>query len=103
MYKYILFQTITATHCFHSTGTSGRGAKKPLPCLWFKTLSERDPEELLADTYIHTHNIYIYMEKTYDEQVERSLMYKIIKKKIRKDEEADKTINQSFELCSNNK
>lgn len=32
------------------------------------------------------------MEKTYDEQVERSLMYKIIKKKIRKDEEADKRL-----------
>lgn len=80
VYKYILFQTIRATHCFHSTGSSGREAKKPLPCLWFKTLSERDPEELSADTYIHTHNIYIYMERTYDEQVERSVMYKIIKK-----------------------
>lgn len=79
VYKYILFQTRRATHCFHSTGSSGREAKKPLPCLWFKTLSERDPEELSADTYIHTHNIYTWREHMM-EQVERSVMYKMIKK-----------------------
>lgn len=57
-----LLQLETVFSSLNRTSTSGRGAKKPLPCLWFKTLSERDPEELLADTYIHTHNIYIHGE-----------------------------------------
>lgn len=71
MNGYILLQTGKATHCFDSTGTSGRETKTQLPCLWFKTRSERDPEELLADTYIHTHNIYGEIFRTEGEKCGR--------------------------------